>query len=333
MNEGAQVRITGFRVGDGPAIVAAWRQALPADPLTEDRFRNLVLLDPNFDPAGLRLAWSADGELIGAAYAVRRRTAMVGGDLEPERGWLVFFFVVPSARRAGVGRALVGDALDWLRAHRRREALFSPYTPNYLLPGLDRDTYPAAAKLLDAVGFTTRYQAVAMDRSLVGYEMPDEIRERQSALRDAGWRIGTPAADDLVDLLALAGDGPADPPGGPEGLANPDWARAIREAVVGGVPLDRIVIARAPVGDLVGWAMYGAYENALERFGPFGVREDQRGAGLGKLLLHLTLERMRARGAHSAWFLWTGEWSPAGYLYQGTGFSVTRRFDVLRKEL
>jgi GNAT superfamily N-acetyltransferase len=327
------VRITGFRIGDGRAVVDAWRRALPADPLSEQRFRNLILLDSNFDPAGLRLAWSPDGELLGAAYAVRRRTAMVGGDLEPERGWLAFFFVVPQARRSGIGRALIGEALDWLRSHRRREVLFSPYTPNYLLPGLDRETYPDAAKLLDALGFTTRYQAVAMDCSLVGYGLPEEVAKRERVLREAGWRIGTPEMDDLVDLVTLAGDGTADRAGAADGLGNPDWARAIREAVVGGLPLDRIVIARTPTGELVGWSMFGAYENVLERFGPFGVREDQRGAGLGKVLLHLALERMRARGAHGAWFLWTGEWSPAGYLYQGSGFSVTRRFDVLRKEL
>lgn len=315
-------RITGFRVGDGPAVVAAWRRAMPADPISEQRFRDLVLLDPNFDPSGLRLARSPEGELLGAAYAVRRRTAMVGGDLEPERGWLVYFFVVPSARRSGIGRALLTSALDWLRAHGRREVLFAPYTPNYVLPGLDRETYPHAAKLLDALGFVTRYQAVAMDRSLVGYALPDEIRGRVAELRATGWHIGTPCDDDLVDLVALAGD-----------EFNADWARAIREAVTAGLPLDRIVIAREPAGALVGWAMHGAYEGAVERFGPFGVREDHRGTGLGKVLLHLTLDRMRALGAHNAWFLWTGEWSPAGYLYRASGFTVTRRFDVLRLEL
>lgn len=316
------MRITRYQVGDGPALLRAWRQAMPADPITEERFRNLVLLDPNFDPAGLRLAWSPAGELLGAAYAVRRRNAMVGADLEPELGWLVFFFVVPPARSAGIGRALVADALDWLRSHGRREVLFSPYTPNYLLPGLDRETYPHAAKLLDDLGFVTRYQAVAMDRGLVGYAMPEAVRARVGELEAAGWRLGTPSTDDLVDLVALAGD---------EFTA--DWARAIREAVVAGLPLDRIVIARTPSGDLVGWAMHGAYEGVLERFGPFGVREDHRGTGLGKMLLHLTLERMRALGAHGAWFLWTGERSPAGQLYRATGFLVSRRFDVMRKEL
>ncbi|WP_143664135.1 GNAT family N-acetyltransferase, partial [Streptomyces murinus] len=89
---------------------------------------------------------------------------------------------------------------------------------------------------------------------------------------------------------------------------------------------------REPGGRLVGWAMHGAYESAVERFGPFGVLEELRGTGLGKVLLHLVLARMRARGAHGAWFLWTGERSPAGHLYRAAGFETTRVFRVLRRE-
>jgi hypothetical protein len=86
----------GFRAGDGPELVAAWRRSAPADPITPDRFRTLVLLDPNFDPEGLRVAVDG-GRVVGAAYAVRRLTPMTGADLEPEQGWIPFFFVDPAA--------------------------------------------------------------------------------------------------------------------------------------------------------------------------------------------------------------------------------------------
>jgi hypothetical protein len=42
---------------------------------------------------------------------------------------------------------------------------------------------------------------------------------------------------------------------------------------------------------------------------------------------------MRAQGLHGAWFLWTGEQSPAGHLYRKAGFHVTRRFDIMSKTL
>ncbi|REK87538.1 GNAT family N-acetyltransferase [Streptomyces inhibens] len=308
-----------FRPGDGRSLLAAWCRSAPDDPITAARFRTLILLDPNFDPEGLRVA-DLDGQVVGAAYAVRRRTPLAGTDLEPDVGWILFFFVDPPHRRTGLGRRLLTDALDWLRGHGRTRVDFAPYAPHYVLPGLDRAAYPEAARLLAGLGFRPRYEAAAMDRGLVGYRMPDEVRRHEAALTARGYRFGTPSDDDLVDLLGLAEE------------FTPDWARAIRQCLTGGAPLDRIVSARAPDGRMAGWAMHGAYDGTAERFGPFGVRKELRGAGLGKVLLHRTLERMRALGVHGAWFLWTGEQSPAGHLYRGSGFTTTRRFTVLRWE-
>lgn len=313
--------IRGFRVGDGPRVVEAWRRSAPADPITADRFRSLVLLDANFDPAGLRVA--VDGErVVGAAYAVRRLTPLTGTDLEPEQGWIPFFFVDPAARGRGLGRRLLTDALGWLHGQGRTRVDFASYTPHYVLPGLDAAAYPEAAGLLESLGFRTLYEAAAMDRGLVGYRFPEDAARRLAELTAVGHRFGTPCDDDLVDLVALAGR-----------HFSPDWARAIRGCLSSGTPLDRIVVVRDPAGRLVGWAMHGAYESVDERFGPFGVLEDRRGTGLGKVLLHLVLERMRAGGAHSAWFLWTGERSPAGRLYRAAGFRTTRLFRVLRREV
>jgi GNAT superfamily N-acetyltransferase len=81
----------------------------------------------------------------------------------------------------------------------------------------------------------------------------------------------------------------------------------------------------------VGFAVFGAYRGIGERFGPFGVDAGERGTGLGKILLHLTMARMRAEGLHTAWFLWGDEASPAGHLYRKTGYEVTRRFQVMTR--
>src|SRR5690348_8951282 len=97
--------ITGFGAGDVAALVDLWCRAAPADPITVQRFRDLVLLDVNFDPDGLKLAWlggESGRALVGAAYAVRRTTAAVGADLEPHTGWVPFFVVAPEARGSGV---------------------------------------------------------------------------------------------------------------------------------------------------------------------------------------------------------------------------------------
>lgn len=307
-----------FRPGDGPALAEAWTRAAPQDPISYRRFRDLFLLDRNFDPAGLMIA-EDDGELIGAAYAVRRLIPESGADLQPEQGWIPFFFVDPDHRRRGVGRRLLLAALDWLAGSGRRTVDFSSYTPNYVLPGLDATRYPAAGRLLGDLGFRTHYQCVAMELPLREYRIPDEVRARIDRHRADGYRFGPPSDDELVELIALAAS------------FNPDWARAIREAVLAGLPNDRIVMARAPAGSALGWAMFGCYEHIIDRFGPFGVLPTSRGLGLGTVLLHLTLERMVAAGAHSAWFLWTGPATPAGRLYLNSGFMITRTFTVLRR--
>jgi GNAT superfamily N-acetyltransferase len=310
--------IRSFQVGDGPELAAVWTAAAPADPIGYPRFRDLFLLDRNFDPAGLKVAVRND-QLVGAAYAVRRLVAASGDDLEPSTGWIPFFFVHPDHLRRGLGRELLTAAMNWLRDLGRTEVNFASYTPNYFLPGLDAARYPAALGLLSSLGFEPTYDAVAMDRSLVGYSIPEEVREQISALTKVGYSFGTPSGDELTSLISIAGS-----------EFNPDWARAIREAVVAGLPLERIVLARDPAQRIVGWAMHATYESVIDRFGPFGVLPSSRGTGLGKVLLHLTLERMVGLGAHSAWFLWTGEQSAAAQLYLKTGFTITRKFTILR---
>jgi len=318
---GDVVEFRSFRAGDGPGIADCWTLAAPGDGITYERFRDLILLDRNFDANGLIVATRSE-QIVGVVYAVRRLVAAEGDNLERESGWIPFFFVHPGERRSGLGTQLVQRAKGWLRVHGCRQVFFSSYTPNYFLPGLDAQRYPGALALLTNLGFETEYESVAMDRSLNDYHMPQANRDKITALRAKGYYLGSPSGDDLVDLIDIAGN-----------HFNPDWGRAIREAVLNGLSRGQILVARSPEGSMLGWAMHGAYESVLERFGPFGVLTQSRGTGLGEALLHLTLERMRALGGHSAWFLWTDEGSPAGHLYAKTGFSVTRTFAIMKAQL
>lgn len=309
-----------YSPGDEQQIVKVWNETLTVDPITPARFRNLVLLDGNFDPEGLRLAFH-NNQLVGCFYAVRRLMPMSGSDLEPENGWIPFFFVHQDYRKQGIGENLLKQAEEFLKKHGRKNVFFASYAPNYILPGIDLEAYPEGWEFLQKTGFEKLYSPVAMDRDLVGYSIPKDVQELIKVREAEGYSFKTAQDSDLVELVKFATD-----------VFNPDWGRAIREGVVAGLPLDWIFVARER-GKLVGFCLHGAYEGIPERFGPFGVDPDQRGKGLGKILLNLCLGAMRAEGLHGAWFLWTGETSAAGYLYTKTGFVINRHFHVCRKSL
>lgn len=317
----ARVEIRPYRGGDEEGIVSAWNAALVYDPIDMDRFVRTVLCDANFQPEGLQVAVSG-GEIVGFALAIERRVPLFGADLEPQRGWITAWGVRPERQGEGIGRALLAAAEAFLASRGKERVAVSPYAPNYVWPGVDREAYPRAYALLEAAGYRTLYVAAAMDRSLVGFAYPEDVRRLEEERRREGYAFRPLGPALLAELVAFAHQ-----------VFSPDWGRAVREAVVQGAAWDQILVATAPTGRVVGFAMYGGYGGILERFGPFGVDPNERGKGLGKILLYKAMTAMASRGLHGVWFLWTGETTPAGSLYLRAGFQVTRRFHVMERRL
>lgn len=321
------VRYRVFEAGDAAAIVDLVAAAMPVDAISAEWFTENVLLDPNFDAAGLVVAVVPGEERLGPrrvggfVYAVRGRGGP-GIPVDPDGGWITIGAVHPVVRRRGVGTELVTRALAFLRTAGARWVTYSGYPPAYFLPGLDADRYPDGLRLLEAHGFGSVSRPLAMDLSLATYRTPDAVLAVRAEREAEGYTFGPARPDDLPETIEFAAAELA-----------PDWGEAIREAVLRHGRPDRVAVVRDPAGAVTGLSAYGAYRGLLERFGPIGVAPGRRGLGLGKILTHLTLTRMRAEGAHTAWFLWSGAQSPAGRLYLDAGFVVTRTFQVLRADL
>lgn len=309
-----------YQSGDEKQIIELWNKSLWKDPITPIRFRNLILLDSNFDPEGMRLAYKGD-KLVGCVYAIRRQLPMFKTELEPENGWVTFFFVDESVRRSGVGTQLMQEATEFLQKHGRKNMLFSSYAPNFIMPGIDEEAYPVAFDFLQAQGFKTLYSPIAMDRNIVDFKIPEGVKDLIKEREDEGYTFRLVEDGDLYELIQFANT-----------KFNPDWGRAIREGILQGLPMEQILVARDSE-KIVGFCIFGGYEGVPDRFGPFGVDPDQQGKGLGKILLNLCLHQMKAESLHGAWFLWTGEKTSAGYLYKNTGFKITRTFHVMKKEI
>lgn len=87
---------------DGPAVTALWRACGLTRPWN----------DPDADFA-LALATEASAILVARDGKDIAGSVMVGFD--GHRGWVYYLAVAPARQRAGLGRALMAAAEDWLR--------------------------------------------------------------------------------------------------------------------------------------------------------------------------------------------------------------------------
>ncbi len=309
----ATVTVRGYTAADEDGVISAWNAALPGDPIDHATFRRKVLLDPNFDPAWLRLAVEEDVP-VGFCLTLRRRTPLEKVGLQPDRAWITAFGVVPERRGRGVGERLLAEAREAAASEGRERLLIAPYAPNYFVPGVDEALYAEGLAFLLRRGFVVTSRPIAMDANLVRLDIAP-YRERWLRLAAAGIDVRPLEPGEIPLLLGFL---EAHMPG--------DWLlhgrEGLRDAARGIAPFDRFVVA-VRQGEVLG---YCASEG--EHFGPFGVRDDCQGQGIGIAVLSRCLAQMRARGLHNAWVLWTSD-DNAERVYGRFGFRETRRFSVL----
>jgi len=309
--------ICAYRGTDEAALIELWNAATTHDRINESVFRTRVLLDANFNPEGLLVA-EAEGELHGFVLSIVRQVPLFLQGLEPEVGWITAFGVHPQHRRQGIGLQLFDAALTRLSSMGRRRVLISPYTPNYFIPGVDVDAYPDAMEFLQVTGWQIGSMPISMRAELAGFQIPPEIMELERQRTREGITVRPVQSADLPELLPF--------------IARHfgwDWFRFAQEYLLElfGPGSDEICfLVASQKGGIVGYC-----QQKRERFGPFGVAEEMRNRGIGRLLLFRCLAAMQAQGFHCAGFLWTGQ--DAARLYSLAGFKQARQFAVMKKEL
>jgi len=313
----AEITLRAFRGTDESALIELWNAAITHDRINESVFRTRVLLDANFDPGGLLVA-EADGELRGFVLSITRQVPLFRQGLEPEIGWITAFGVHPQHRRQGIGRRLFSTVLARLDGMGHKRMLISPYTPNYFVPGVDVDAYPEAIAFLQATGWQTISTPISMSAELTGLQIPSEILELEHRLVNEEIMVRPVQSSDLPMLMPF--------------LAKHfgwDWFRFARDYLLElfGPGSDEVCVLVATQGTRI----IGYCQQKRERFGPFGVAEEMRNKGIGRLLLFHCLTTMLTKGFHCAWFLWTGQ--DAARLYSLAGFKQVRQFAVMKKEL
>ena len=313
------LKIRPYEGFDERDLLEVWHASMPNDRISASLFRTQVLLDPNFRPENLPVA-ILDGQIVGFILCLTRQVPLFLQGLESDDAWITAFGVHPEYRRQGVGTALFEHVIGQLKANGRKTLDISPYVPNYFVPGIDTKVYPEAIKYLqDKHGFETLYHAISMGTNLTNFHIPPELKARiQRSEEEDDLTIRQISSIDIPDLMPFLIE-----------HFGWDWFRHAQSYLLeyfGDSPHRICFLVARLKGEIVGFC-----QQKNERFGPFGVREDCRGRGIGRMLLFKCLEIISSKHVFFSYLLWTGE--NAARLYAIAGFERRREFAVMRKTL
>jgi mycothiol synthase len=314
-----KLTIRPFSGSDLSAVVSLWNRCLTKDPITEERFWHLFVLDNNFDPAGALVA-ELDGKPVGFLQAIVRKVPLGSLGLEPNKGFIPVFFVDPAFGRQSIGKALLDAGLAYLKAQGRTDVWVNGYSPAYIFPGVD-DGYTEALSFLTKNGFTKFSSAVAMGMSLEGVSTPARVREREAELAAEGYEVRLFRREDTLKLLAFV----------EEHFAH--WAPSMLDGLQHG---NLEVLVAFHNGEVVGFTQWENTYNdppkgASGRFGPFGVRPDLRSKGIGAVTFYKLIERVAGQGSRYLWFGWAGGRNL--HFYERAGCVITRQFHLFKKSI
>lgn len=289
-------------------------------PLSKEEFSQLFLFCKSAE--GLALANVREGRLLG----------FVCGSMDGRRGFLHALMVQSDHRRQGIARALIEALCDALRARGAETLEISgdgPIKTNWLIPGTnghDHNNMPGVdeqsllSALLPRFGFRVLNAQVGMYLNLSSYCPPEDLKDRIARLHEEGIEVGfyDPALQYDFDRLC-------------DRVHSELWRSVLQNELA--APAPRPILAATVPGFFVGFT------------GPVDVQKSSRGwftgictdpcyekRGIATALFHLLMQAFIRAGASFS-TLYTGDANHARRIYERTGFTVVKRFLVMRKAL
>lgn len=313
--------------GDEARAISLWNECLPMDQIDRRNFYNRIIYDVNFNPSYYLLAFDnraqASPPMPGQAaapsgfiYFTRRTIPDEITGLEPEKGWIVAMGVRPDCRGRGVGRALAGKAESLLAEAGVRLIDIGTYASNYFCPGVDKNAYAGGIDFFKKLGYVNRGECCSMDIGLHDYVYPEKYKEKRRQSEERGYVIKPYEAAYAVPLFKFMRE------------SFPHWLPNARACALSGKAAERMIVATDKTGAVVGFVMR-AMDGADERFGPFGVKPELQGIGLGSLLFHEMMLSMNRQRIFYAYFLWTGGRNLD--IYSSWGMKIYRTYCLMGK--
>lgn len=311
------IRLESFQQERFQQVLTCWNQSLIYDGIDEERFKQLILLDENFNPDLFLLALNQE-KVVGFCYGVRRKIPYLERGLEENRGWIVIMGVLPEYQNQGIGTILCDEVEKRLKDMGTKEITLCAYSPNYFFPGIDK-RYQQAISFFENRNYVYRAESVSMQRSLWDYHMADQYKEKLASLEKDGIHIIRYNDEYVLPLLNYL-------------LENfgAGWKRNALIAMQKKEAEDTILLVVDEQKNILGFCMRKIDGNDA-RFGPFGVSEHLRSKGIGGVLFEYMMQEMKQKGIYYLYFLWTD--GAAQRFYERHDVKVYRTYQLYRKEV
>ena len=311
------IRLESFQQERFQQVLTCWNQSLIYDGIDEERFKQLILLDENFNPDLFLLALNQE-KVVGFCYGVRRKIPYLERGLEENRGWIVIMGVLPEYQNQGIGTMLCDEVEKRLKDMGTKEITLCAYSPNYFFPGIDK-RYQQAISFFENRNYVNRAESVSMQRSLWDYHMADQYKEKLASLEKDGIHIIRYNDEYMLPLLNYL-------------LENfgAGWKRNALIAMQKKEAEDTILLVVDEQKNILGFCMRKIDGNDA-RFGPFGVSEHLRSKGIGGVLFEYMMQEMKQKGIYYLYFLWTD--GAVQRFYERHDVKVYRTYQLYRKEV
>ena len=310
-----QVVIRPMELSDIEEVVQGWNRSLVYDQVSEERFKSVILKDPNHDK-GASLVAIYDGKIVGLISAVARE-GLTGADGrgspdEADRGYIKGFFVLEEFRRQGVGTELLDEAEKYLKSKGKSNIWVVIYSGNYIFPGVDL-RYESGVKFFQDKGFREDHVIDDMDLDLRNFQLLDYHKDARRRAAEFGVRIEK-YDPSMLDKMKIFVEKVHMTSWFPEG-----WEEGYKEKG------NKFVAVKGE--EILGWASYwpGA---GTAGFGPIAVLEDMRGHGIGSCLLLECVLSMKETGSDRVLASWTN--TP---FYVPNGWEICRQYAVFEREI
>jgi GNAT superfamily N-acetyltransferase len=303
---------------DETEVVDLWNRTCTFDALDVKKFRRQAILDKNFDAD---LSWVAldKGMVIGFIYGTKRKFPYLERGLEPERGWVNVLFVDKEYQHCGIGTQLLTNCENALKEAGCKNITLGAYSPNYFFPGVDSGNYPMAICFFEKMGYIPQEEHYSMGKNLHGYQIPERTIQKQKEAEEKGYQFLKFRYEYTLELLEFLqiefGGG---------------WKRNALIAMQKEIAEDLILLVLNCENKICGFCMRAIDGNPM-RFGPIGVAQSERNAGIGGILLDIQCYEMSKKGIYRMYFVTTDK--PGRRYYERHGLEVFRTFISYKKEL